>query len=124
MMVDPFYSANTHYTSGSDIFQTGATNYTTGNLGHGNNNSHAGFSLGVNYVRNGSSSVHTPALTSSAPSFELPANNLVTQQSFESENTGDTLSEADSSPARYVDYLPEGGDNKENREWFDDGYTY
>lgn len=123
-MVDPFCSANTQYTTGSDIFQTGANNSTTGNLGYGNNDARAGFSLGVNYGRNGSSSVRTPAVASPAIGFELSANNAATQQSFESENTGDNLSEAHSSPARYADYLPEDGDNKENREWFDEGYAY
>jgi hypothetical protein len=127
MVVDPFYSRNDHYTFGTDIFRTGSNPFNTGNLEYrnydGNNDAQVDFGLGVGLGGNNSSTAQAPARTSSATNFQVAADNTAQDTPDDFENAGDTVSEAHSSPAHYIDYLPQDADdNKENREWY--GYNF
>ena len=129
VVVTPFPSRNDH-TSGTDIFQAGSIPFNAGSLEYhnydGNSDAQVDFGLGAEIGSNNFSIGRIPARTASATTFQVAAddNAHATTDDFENtENTGDTVSEAHSSPARYIDYLPqEVDDNKENREWY--GYSY
>ena len=120
-MSDTYYSNPVHYTSGSDLFQTGSTSFTASSLtasSYGNNyNRETSFETGLDGTGSFDEIASVIATASSTPGFQDAADNTATSFADSLEDRDDTVSRL-STPPHYLQYH-DGEDNKENQEWFD-----